>query len=120
MVHFEVIGAAGPNMPHGSRNPDCHEKMISRKSGLGEDLLGCVPMPQEPHKHHHKQIHETVWARPRAIRTAFGLTATQLARYATDGLIRTAHVIRPGQTRGVRLYHLADIQKLITSNIVRK
>ena len=38
-------------------------------------------------------------------------------RYAEEGLIRTSHVRRPGQTRGVRLFHLGDIHQLIISSI---
>jgi hypothetical protein len=57
------------------------------------------------------------WARAKEIRSIHGLTAPQLMRYAQDQLIRTSHIKRPGQTRGVRLFHLGDISALITANI---
>ncbi len=38
-------------------------------------------------------------------------------RYAEAGLIRTSHIRRPGQTRGVRLFSLTDIERLITDGI---
>jgi hypothetical protein len=38
-------------------------------------------------------------------------------RYAEEGLIRTSHIRRPGQTRGVRLFHLGDIDRLIADSI---
>jgi len=57
------------------------------------------------------------WGRAKAIRERSGLTAPQLMRYAEEGLIRTSHVRRPGQTRGVRLFHLGDIHQLIISSI---
>jgi hypothetical protein len=67
-------------------------------------------MPQETH-----QPHE--WQRAKYFRTNRGLTAPQLTRYAEDGLIRTSHIRRPGQTRGVRLYHVGDVDRLITESI---
>lgn len=57
------------------------------------------------------------WARAKAIRVSRGLTAPQLMRYAEDGLIRTSHIRRPGQTRGIRLFHLGDIDALIAASI---
>jgi DNA-binding transcriptional MerR regulator len=57
------------------------------------------------------------WARARVLRSRFGLTAPQLARYAQENLIRSSHIRRPGQTRGVRLYHVGDIERLIDSNL---
>lgn len=38
-------------------------------------------------------------------------------RHAAEGLIRTSHIKRPGQTRGVRLFHLGDIERLIADSI---
>lgn len=61
------------------------------------------------------QLHE--WGRAKQIRKSHGLTAPQLTRYAEDGLIRTSHIRRPGQTRGVRLYHVGDIDLLIATSI---
>jgi hypothetical protein len=70
-------------------------------------------MPNNAHASHL----ENSWGRAKQIRASHGFTAPQLARYAADGLIRTSHIRRPGQTRGVRLYHLGDIDELIASNI---
>jgi hypothetical protein len=69
------------------------------------------------HQEHH-QIHESpTWARAKHIRVSHGLTAPQLIRYAEAGLIRTSHIRRPGQTRGVRLFHLGDIDRLIAESV---
>jgi hypothetical protein len=38
-------------------------------------------------------------------------------RYAADGMIRTSHIRRPGQTRGIRLFHVGDIERLVASNV---
>ncbi len=38
-------------------------------------------------------------------------------RYADEGLIRTSHVKRPGQTRGIRFFHLGDLHQLISAGI---
>lgn len=57
------------------------------------------------------------WRRAKSIRASHGLTAPQLMRYADDGLIRTSHIRRPGQTRGIRLFHMGDIDALITASI---
>ena len=57
------------------------------------------------------------WARAKLIRQCKGITAPQLGRYAADGLIRSSHIRRPGQTRGVRLYHVGDLEKLINASI---
>ncbi|MEY3897688.1 MAG: hypothetical protein RLZZ214_3209 [Verrucomicrobiota bacterium] len=65
--------------------------------------------------HEHHPLHE--WGRAKQIRQSHGLTAPQLARYADDGLIRTSHIRRPGQTRGVRLYHVGDLDRLIVASI---
>jgi hypothetical protein len=66
---------------------------------------------------HEKKAPHQEWARAKAIRVSHGLTAPQLMRYADDGLIRTSHIRRPGQTRGVRLFHVGDIDALITASI---
>lgn len=66
--------------------------------------------------HVHHQQHEPatpIWGRAKSIRKSHGFTAAQLARYAADGMIRTSHIRRPGQTRGVRLFHLGDLDSLI-------
>jgi hypothetical protein len=57
------------------------------------------------------------WSRAKPILASRGITAPQLMRYAQDKLVRTSHIRRPGQTRGVRLFHLGDIDALITANI---
>lgn len=57
------------------------------------------------------------WSRAKQIRVRFGLTSPQLTRYAAEGLIRTSAVRRPGQSRGIRLFHVGDIERLITSSI---
>jgi hypothetical protein len=65
----------------------------------------------------HQEHPQPQWGRSKPIRLSHGLTAPQLMRYALDGLIRTSHIRRPGQTRGVRLFHLGDIDQLIASGI---
>lgn len=68
------------------------------------------------HQHHDNHARPE-WARAKSIRQNYGLTAPQLGRYAQEGLIQTSHVRRPGQTRGVRLYNLTDIESLIADGI---
>ena len=70
-------------------------------------------MPVDTHEEHLSPQ----WGRAKSIRQTKGLTAPQLMRYADEGLIRTSHVRRPGHTRGVRLFHLGDIDRLIQSGI---
>ena len=66
----------------------------------------------------HQELHQLQeWQRAKYFRATRGLTAPQLARYAEDKLIRTSHIRRPGQTRGVRLYHVGDVDRLINANI---
>lgn len=55
------------------------------------------------------------WARSKTYKGIF--TDPQLKRYADDGSIRTSHIRRPGQTRGVRLYNVEDINRLIADGI---
>jgi len=57
------------------------------------------------------------WGRAKSLRQTHGFTAPQLMRYAQAGLIRSSHIKRPGQSRGVRLFHLGDIDRLISDNI---
>jgi hypothetical protein len=57
------------------------------------------------------------WSRAKAIRASRGFTFPQLIRFAQDGLIRTSHIRRPGQTRGVRLFHVGDLDRLIEANV---
>jgi hypothetical protein len=70
-------------------------------------------MSTERHEVHGPQE----WGRAKSIRETKGLTAPQLKRYAESGMIRTSHIRRPGQTRGVRLYHIGDIDLLIAGSI---
>ncbi len=65
--------------------------------------------------HQQHPLHE--WGRAKLIRSSYGFTFPQLMRYVEDDLIRTSHIRRPGQTRGVRLFHLGDIDRLIDANI---
>lgn len=67
-------------------------------------------MQSDPHK-----LHE--WSRAKSIRASHGFTFPQLIRLAHDGLIRTSHVRRPGQTRGCRLFNLRDLERLILDSI---
>lgn len=67
-------------------------------------------MTQDAHTH-------PEWSRAKPIRNAYGLSAPQLMRYAAAGMIRTSHIRRPGQTRGVRLFHLGDIERLIAVSV---
>lgn len=69
-----------------------------------------IAMPHQEHQQHE-------WSRAKPIRASRGFTFPQLVRYANDGLIRTSHIRRPGQTRGVRLFHLGDIDRLIAESI---
>jgi hypothetical protein len=55
------------------------------------------------------------WAQAKYFKPTFG--PSQLSRFAADGLIRTSSVKRPGQTRGVRLFHVGDVQALIRNGI---
>lgn len=71
-------------------------------------------MFQERQQHHQGR---PAWGRAKLARAYYGFTAPQLMRYATEGLIRTSHVRRPGQTRGVRLYNFDDLEQLILKGI---
>jgi hypothetical protein len=73
-------------------------------------------MFQERQQHHQDR---PTWGRAKLARASYGLTAPQLARYADENLIRTSHIRRPGQTRGVRLYNFDDIEQLILKGIER-
>lgn len=66
-------------------------------------------------QNHLHKLHE--WSRAKSIRATHGFTFPQLIRLAKDGLIRTSHVKRPGQTRGVRLFHLGDLDRLILESV---
>jgi hypothetical protein len=57
------------------------------------------------------------WAKAKTIRETHGITAPQLRRYAEDGLIRTSNIRRPGQTRGTRLFNVADVDRLIAASV---
>ena len=57
------------------------------------------------------------WAKAKLIRETHGITAPQLRRYAEAGLIRTSNIRRPGQTRGTRLFSMADVDRLIESSV---
>ena len=57
------------------------------------------------------------WAKAKNIRETRGITAPQLRRYAADGLIRTSNIRRPGQTRGIRLFCMADVDRLIEASV---
>lgn len=65
----------------------------------------------------HQEHHQHEWSRAKPIRTSYGFSFPQLMRYAEEDLIRTSHIRRPGQTRGVRLFHLGDLEKLINASI---
>ena len=57
------------------------------------------------------------WAKAKTIRETHGITAPQLRRYAEDGLIRTSNILRPGQTRGTRLFSMADVDRLVEASV---
>ena len=57
------------------------------------------------------------WSRAKLIKHLNGTSSAQLYRYAQSGMIRTSHIRRPGQTRGVRLYSLTDVEQLIDDGI---
>jgi hypothetical protein len=57
------------------------------------------------------------WAAAKLIRETRGITAPQLRRYANEGLIRTSNIRRPGQVRGIRLFNVGDIDRLIEASI---
>jgi hypothetical protein len=57
------------------------------------------------------------WSKAKSIRETHGITAPQLRRYAQAGLIRTSNLRLPGQTRGSRLFNMADIDRLIELSI---
>ena len=64
---------------------------------------------------HHEEHQQNEWARAKALRPKCSFP--QLLRLAQDGLIRTSHIRRPGQTRGIRLFHVGDLDRLITESI---
>jgi hypothetical protein len=68
-------------------------------------------------EHQQHQQHRPTWGRAKLARASYGLSAPQLARYADENLIRTSHIRRTGQTRGVRLYNFDDIERLILNGI---
>jgi DNA-binding transcriptional MerR regulator len=70
---------------------------------------------------HTKNNKETMaqWAKARSIRETRGISAPQLRRYADEGLIRTSNILRPGQTRGIRLFNVQDIDRLIEASITQ-
>ncbi len=57
------------------------------------------------------------WSPAKQIHKTYGITAPQLRRYAKDGMIRSSNIRRPGQVRGIRLFNLGDIDKLIEESI---
>ena len=57
------------------------------------------------------------WAPAKHIRETRGITAPSLRRLSDFGLIRTSNIIRPGQTRGIRLYSVEDVDRLIVRSI---
>ena len=57
------------------------------------------------------------WASAKLILETRGITAPQLRRYAVDGLIRTSNILRPGHTRGTRLYNVVELDALIERSI---
>ena len=57
------------------------------------------------------------WSRAKLIKNLNGVSSAQLYRYAQNGMIRTSNLRRPGQTRGVRLYSLTDVEQLIDDGI---
>ena len=68
--------------------------------------------------HMHQETHAIPqWARAKSIRQTRGFTAPQLVRYAQAGLIRSSHIRRPGQSRGVKLFNLYDLDRLIADSI---
>ena len=48
-----------------------------------------------------------------------GQTRATLYNWASLGLIRTASIRRPGQVRGVRVFHLGSILEFIDENAVQ-
>jgi hypothetical protein len=65
----------------------------------------------------HKEHLLNEWARAKSLRSSHGFSFPQLIRLAQDGLIRTSHIRRPGQTRGVRLFNVCDLDRLIAESI---
>jgi hypothetical protein len=57
------------------------------------------------------------WAAAKHIRETRGISAPQLRRYAGEGLIRTSNIRRTEQLRGIRLYNVRDIDRLIELSI---
>lgn len=56
------------------------------------------------------------WSRAKPLR-ALGYTPPQLMRFAAAGLIRTSHIRLPGQSRGIKLYHVGDLEQLVAAGI---
>jgi hypothetical protein len=58
------------------------------------------------------------WSRAKPLKPK-GYSAPQLARYADSGLIRSAHIKLPGQKRGIRLFNVLDLKRLLNNSIER-
>ena len=56
------------------------------------------------------------WKRAKPLRL-LGYSTPQLVRWAAAGLIRSSHIRLPGQTRGIRLYHVGDLKQLVAKGI---
>jgi hypothetical protein len=84
------------------------EKEFRTNDGLPDFRIMVALMFQEQHQ-------QNEWARAKALRSKFSFP--QLLRLAQDGLIRTSHIRRPGQTRGVRLFHVGDLNALIAESV---
>ncbi|MCB1131639.1 MAG: hypothetical protein KDN05_10950 [Verrucomicrobiae bacterium] len=60
---------------------------------------------------------EPVWASAKQIRGRYGITVPQIRRYAEEGLVRTALITRHGMKKGIRLFHVEDLEHLIEISI---
>lgn len=61
----------------------------------------------------HEAPTDPQWKRAKEFKQLYGISPAQLKRYSDAKLIRTSHIRRPGQTRGIRLFSLTDIDRLI-------
>lgn len=57
------------------------------------------------------------WAGAKQVRDTYGITISQIRRFAEQGMIRSANIRRPGRTRGIRLFSVHDLERLIESSI---
>lgn len=61
------------------------------------------------------EIDLSEWSRAKPLKPI--VSAPQLGRFADGGLIRSAHIRMPGQKRGIRLFNVGDLKRLLSESI---